>query len=53
MVPALRHRENIIQVNIQIPDKRIMARSQSQPSVGWIDLLVFIIIPKGYIKIKI
>jgi hypothetical protein len=45
MVPAPRHWENIIQVNIQIPDKRIMVQSQSHASVGWIDLLVFIIIP--------
>jgi hypothetical protein len=32
MVPAPRHWENIIQVNIQIPDKRIMAWNKNKDS---------------------
>jgi len=52
MVPAPRHLENIIQENIQIPDKRIMVPSQSHAPVGWISLLVFIIIPKWYATFK-
>jgi len=53
MVPAPRHWENIIQVNTQIPDKRIVVRSQSHASVGWIGSLVYIIISMLYIRIKV
>ena len=45
MVPAPRNWENIIQENIQIPDKRIMALFRAHVSVGWVYLLVFIINP--------